>query len=92
MSTFLSVWDAIEEDPVQAEVMKVRSALMRNIRERIAAAGWGPVDAASRRGVTGPRLAEIFSGKVDAFTIEDLVRIGVRAGLTVRICPEAEGR
>lgn len=92
MSTFLSVWDAIEEDPVQAEVMKVRSALMRSIRERIAGAGWGPVDAASRCGVTGPRLAEIFSGKVDAFTIEDLVRIGVRAGLTVRICPEAEGR
>lgn len=92
MSEFLSVWDAIEEDPVQAEVMKIRSALMRGIRERIAGSGWGPAEAAARCGVTGPRLSEIFSGKVDAFTIEDLVRIGVRAGLTVRICPEAEGR
>ena len=85
MSSFLSVWDAIEEDPVQAEVMKVRSALMRSIRERIAGAGWGPAEAAARCGVTGPRLAEIFSGKVDAFTIEELVRIACPLGLRINL-------
>lgn len=85
MSTFLSVWDAIEEDPVQAEVMKVRSALMRNIRERIAAAGWGPAEAAARCGLTDAGLCALLAGKVDAFTIEELVQIGVRAGLLVRI-------
>lgn len=85
MSEFLSVWDAIEDNPGQAEVMKIRSDLMRSIRERIAEAGWGPAEAAARCGVTGPRLAEIFSGKVDAFTIEELVRVGINLGLRVRV-------
>lgn len=85
MSAFLSVWDAIEEDPAQAEVMKIRSELMRSIRERIAGAGWGPAEAAARCGVTEARLDELTGGKVDLFTLEELVRIASGAGLRVRI-------
>lgn len=85
MSAFLSVWDAIEEDPAQAEVMKIMSELMQRIGEHIEKAGWSSEEAASRCGVTEARLAEFFSGKVDSFTIEELVRIASGAGLRVRI-------
>lgn len=85
MSKFLSVWDAIEEDPAQAEVMKIRSELMREICERLGVAGWDRVEAARRCGVTVPRLDELTRGKVDLFTLEELIRIASGAGLRVRI-------
>jgi predicted XRE-type DNA-binding protein len=85
VSTYLSVWDAIEDDPVQAEVMKVRSDLMRKICERLTGAGWGRVEAARRCGVTTPRLDELTGGKVDRFTLEDLIRIGTKLGVRVSV-------
>jgi predicted XRE-type DNA-binding protein len=85
MSEFLSVWDAIEDDPAQAEVMKIKSELMRRICVRIGVAGWGRVETARRCGVTTPRLDELTGGKVDLFTLEDLARIAVRAGLGVSL-------
>lgn len=85
MTSFLSVWDAIEEDPVQAEVMKVRSALMRSICDRLGVAGWDWVESARRCRLTRPRLDELTGGKVDLFTLEDLIRIANGAGLRVRI-------
>lgn len=92
MSTFLSVWDMIEEDPAQAEVMKFRSELMRRISQRIADEGWGPEEAEARCGLTVEGLTAILAGMIEMFPLEDLIRIGVRVGLTVRIYPEAEGR
>ena len=85
MSTFLSVWDAIEDDPVQAEGMKLRSDLMHKICERLTGAGWDRVEAARRCGVTTPRLDELTGGKLDRFPIEELIRIGTNLGLRMRI-------
>lgn len=85
MSTFLSVWDAIEDDPAQAQVMKIKSELMQRICDRIGMAGWGRVEAARHCGITMPRLDELTGGKVDLFTLEELVRIGTNLGLRLRI-------
>ena len=85
MSEVLSVWDSLEDDPIQAEVMKVRSALMRRICDRLSVAGWDRVESARRCGVTTPRLDELTRGKVDLFTLEELVRIASGVGLQVRI-------
>jgi predicted XRE-type DNA-binding protein len=92
VSKFLSVWDAIEEGPAQAEVMKIRSDLMRRISQRIADEGWGPEEAEARCGLTVTGLTALLAGMIEAFSLEDLIRIGVRVGLTVRIAPEPEGR
>lgn len=85
MSKFPSVWDAIEEDPAQAEVMKIRSELMRSITQKIVDEGWSPEEAEERCGLTVRGLTALLAGVIEMFTLEDLVRIGVRAGLTVRI-------
>jgi predicted XRE-type DNA-binding protein len=85
MSKFLSVWDAIEEDPVQAEIMKVRSELMRRISRRIADEGWSPEEAEKRCGLTVTGITGLLAGTIETFTNEELVRIAVRAGLTVRV-------
>jgi hypothetical protein len=37
---FSSVWDAIEDTPVEAENLKLRSALMIALKEHIERQGW----------------------------------------------------
>jgi predicted XRE-type DNA-binding protein len=85
MLTFQSVWDAIEDTPAQAASLRLRAELMRAICERLTGAGWGRVEAARRCGVTTPRLDELTGGKVDLFTLEELIRIGTNLGLRMRI-------
>jgi len=85
MSTFESVWDAIEDTPAEAAALRLRAELMRTICERLSAAGWGRVEAARRCRVTTPRLDELTEGKVDRFTLEDLIRIGTNLGLRMRV-------
>ena len=46
---FTSVWDTVEDDPVRQENLKLRSALMMEIAERI-----------KNQGLTQPRLPRCY--------------------------------
>lgn len=85
MTTFNSIWDAIEDTPEQAENMKIRSSLMRSIDERIQAEGWSQQQAAARFRVTQPRVSDLMRGKIEKFTIDTLVNMVVAAGLHVQV-------
>ena len=82
---FESVWDAIEDTPAQAENMKLRSALMMALRERIARAGWSQSEAAKIFGVTQPRISDLTRGKIDLFALDSLVNMAAGAGLHVEM-------
>ena len=90
MTTFNSVWDAIEDTPEEAENMKIRSALMRAIEDHIRAEGWSQQQAAERLGVTQPRVSDLMRGKIDKFTIDTLVNMLVAAGLHVQVRVEGD--
>lgn len=85
MTTFNSIWDAIEDTPEQSENMKIRAELMHGIVSRIRAAGWNQIEAAERFGVTQPRVSDLMRGKIDKFTIDTLVNMVVAAGLHVNV-------
>jgi predicted XRE-type DNA-binding protein len=85
MTTFNSVWDAIEDTPEQAENMKIRSALMRSIEARIRAEGWSQHEAAKRFRVTQPRVSDLMRGKIEKFTIDTLINMVFASGLHVQI-------
>lgn len=85
MSTFQSVWDAIEDTPAEAAALRLRAELMRGICERLSGSGWDRVEAARRCGVTTPRHDELTGGKVDRFTLEELIGIGTNLGLKFRL-------
>ncbi|MNF73999.1 helix-turn-helix protein [compost metagenome] len=82
---FESVWDAIEDTPAQAENMKVRSALMIALKERIEAEGLSQANAAKLFGVTQPRISDLFRGKVTLFSIDTLINMLATAGLHVEL-------
>ena len=82
---FASIWDAIEETPAQAENMRLRSALMMALKERIARESLSQSQAAKMFGVTQPRISDLLRGKIELFGLDTLVNMAVAAGLRVEI-------
>ena len=82
---FASVWDAIEDTPAQAENMKVRSALMIALKERIEAEGLSQANAAKLFGVTQPRISDLLRGKITLFSIDTLINMLAAAGLHIEL-------
>ena len=80
-----SVWDAIESDPAEAERMKMLSGMMMMLTRHIKAQGWTQKEAARRLGVTQPRISDLMRGKISLFSIDSLVGLLSKAGITVEV-------
>ncbi len=82
---FASVWDAIEDTPAQAQNMKLRSALMMEIKTHIENAKLTQTEAAKLLGISQPRVSDLMRGKIDLFGIDTLVNLATAAGLRVEL-------
>jgi predicted XRE-type DNA-binding protein len=82
---FVSVWDAIEDTPAEAENMKLRSTLMMALKNHIVSTGLSQSEAAKLLNVTQPRLSDLIRGKINLFAIDTLVNMATAAGLNVEI-------
>ena len=87
--TYASVWDAIEDTQEQAANLRSRAELMQKIAERVKQHGWTQVEAASRCGVTQPRINDLLRGRVSRFSLDALVNIATALGCRVRFDLEA---
>ena len=76
-----SVFDAIEEDPAAAEVIKIKAALMDCIRAYIAERDLTQQQAADRMGVERSRVGDVAHGHVSVLSIDSLVLMATRVGL-----------
>jgi predicted XRE-type DNA-binding protein len=83
IEVFDNVWDAIEDDPATRANLKLRSELMIEIERHIKREGWTQAKAAKRLGVTQPRISNLTRGKINAFSLDTLIRMAVAAGLRV---------
>lgn len=82
---FDSVWDAIEDTPVQAENMRLRSSLMMALKDHIAREALSQTQAARLFGVTQPRVSDLMRGKIEVFGLDSLVNMAAAAGLRVEL-------
>jgi predicted XRE-type DNA-binding protein len=82
---FENVWDALENDPVKAENMKLRSTLIMAISERIASEGLNQTQAAKRLNISQPRVNALIKGKIEEFRLDMLVNLAHQLGLQVSI-------
>ncbi|WP_280505831.1 helix-turn-helix domain-containing protein [Nocardia farcinica] len=82
---YASVFDAITDTPAQAENLRVRALLMHAIGERIDEFGWSQRVAANNLGVTQPRISDLKNGKLSRFSVDVLVNLATRVGLTVQV-------
>ena len=83
--TFANVWDALEDTQPEAASMTMRSRLLIAIEQNVRAWSVTQTEAASRLGVTQPRLNDLLRGRIQNFSLDALVDLAARAGLSVRL-------
>ncbi len=83
--SYASVWDAIADTPEEAANLRVRSEFMDKITALVEENGWTQVEAASRCGVTQPRMNDLLRGRVSRFSLDALVNIATAIGCRVRV-------
>jgi predicted XRE-type DNA-binding protein len=82
---FDNVWDALEDTPEEAAEMTMRSNLLIAVEQRIRSWNVTQKEAARRLEISQPRLNDLLRGKINNFSIQALVGLAVKAGLTVRL-------
>jgi predicted XRE-type DNA-binding protein len=80
-----SATELVEEGSIHSESMKLRSALMSELKDHISRAHLSQSQAAKVFGVTQPRISDLTRGKVDLFGLDALVNMAAAAGLTVEM-------
>lgn len=69
----------------EAENLRMRSELMMRIDEFYRASGLTQAETAKKLGLTQPRLNALLKGRINLFSLDSLVNIASRAGLSVRM-------
>ncbi len=77
--------DASQQEPAQAENMKLRSSLLLALKEEITAERLTQRQAADKFGVTQPRISLLMRGRIEFFAIDTLVKMLASAGLRVEL-------
>jgi len=82
---FDSIWDALEDDPVKKENLKLRSRLMIEINASLDRSGKTQAGIAAQLKTTQPRVSALRQGKINEFRLDMLVDFATRLGMRVSI-------
>jgi len=82
---FERIWAAIEDNPAEAQNMKLRSAMMTALCDYIKTEGLTQKQAAKKLSVTQPRISDLARGRIDLFAIDSLVNMLALAGLRIKM-------
>ena len=82
---FKSVWDALGDDPVRAQNLKLRSALMIEIREKVNELEITQTQTAKVLCISQPRVSALLQGRIGRFRLDSLVDMAHRLDLNVSI-------
>ncbi|MBV1915064.1 MAG: XRE family transcriptional regulator [Pseudomonadales bacterium] len=82
---FDSIWDAIEDDPVRVENLKLRSAILMKITENLKTRELTQQQTAELLHITQPRVSALLKGKINDFRLDSLVNMAHRLGMHVTL-------
>jgi predicted XRE-type DNA-binding protein len=71
--------------PEEAQHLLIRSELMLKIENILSARGFTQASAAKIMGVSQPRVSDLRRGKISLFSIDSLIDMLARLGVTVRV-------
>ena len=72
-------------DKAEAENLKLRAELMMRIDDFYRRSGMTQAQAAEALGLTQPRFNALLKGRIGLFSLDALVNVANRAGLSVRL-------
>jgi predicted XRE-type DNA-binding protein len=84
-SPIYNVFYAIEEDPREAARQTMMAELWIVLTQHIKAQGWTQKEAATRLGVTQPRISDLMRGKLHLFSIDSLIAMLGSARIEFRL-------
>ncbi len=90
--SYKNVFSALEDDPIEAKNLFIRSRLMLEIKKHINESGITQKDASIQMGVTQPRISDLMRGKIDLFTIDTLVSMLEKIGIEVEVSLKPAGK
>ena len=82
---FNDVFDALEDDPVRRENLKLRSQLMSEINSKIDEDRKTQKELAKILQTTQPRVSALRKGKINSFRLDMLFEFSVRLGLNISL-------
>jgi predicted XRE-type DNA-binding protein len=85
VKSFANVWDAIEDTPEAAAAMMMRSDLLIALTEHVKTWKLTQAAAAKRLAITQPRFNDLVRGRINNFSIDALITLARRAGLSVEL-------
>jgi predicted XRE-type DNA-binding protein len=86
MSTqFKRVWDALCDDPEEANDLKKRSDYMILIWARLNGQSGSQTDKAKQFGLPTNQIQNLLNGRVNKFSLNALIVIARKIGVTVRL-------
>jgi len=85
VQTFEDVFDALAKTPAEAANMKARADLLSLLVDRVKSWDMTQEAAASKLGITRPRLNDLLRGKLGKFSLDALVNLATAAGLVLEI-------
>ncbi|MNE39025.1 hypothetical protein D3C80_1329500 [compost metagenome] len=75
-----NVFAQLIDDPVEAQLLALKSKLMMTLKNLIQQEGWDQATAAARLSTSQARISKLCKGHIEAFTIKALVKLVVVAG------------
>jgi len=78
-----NVFEDVGFAPKEAEHLRIRADLMIEITQLIAARGLTQTAAAALLGVSQPRISDLVHGKIERFSIDTLIEMLGRAGVSI---------
>ncbi len=79
------VWEALEDNPIRALNLRLRSELLIRITQKMNTMGLTQAKFANLLAITQPRVCALQQGKIDQFRLDSLVDIAHRLGLKVSL-------
>jgi predicted XRE-type DNA-binding protein len=69
-------------EPAEAKILALRAEVMIRMEQHLKAQGWTQAEAARRLGITQPRVSRLIKGQWQDFSLDMLLTLAARAGLT----------
>jgi predicted XRE-type DNA-binding protein len=82
---FDDVWEALEDNPIRAQNLRLRSELLIRITEKMKSMALTQTKFANLLCITQPRVCALQQGKIDQFRLDSLVDIAHRLELQVSL-------
>ena len=80
-----SVLDDLNLSKEEAQNLKIRAVLMRELEHQIKLNQWTQKEAAQKLNVSQPRISNLIKGKIELFTIDMLVNMLTKCGVPVSL-------